>query len=138
MKVFIRSAVIASVCALGFGTMPAPAADKVTLNAEVASSVKAPFEQFIGIYQKTHPNVTIVAKYLGGSVIQGDVESDNTKRDGLYQTAEQTIVADAPLLFLYQRTSWWLVKPYVKGLTITPIDYYMGDFYPSTIQIAQH
>ena len=68
----------------------------------------------------------------------GDAESDNTKRDAFYETAEKTLVADAPLIFLYQRTSWWLVKPYVKGLTITPIDYYMGDFYPSTIQIAQH
>ena len=77
MKLLLRSAVLASVCALGVGTLPAPAADKVTLNAEVASSVKAPFEQFIQIYQKKHPNVTITPKYLGGGVIQGDVESDN-------------------------------------------------------------
>ena len=77
MKLLLRSAVLASACALGFGTLPAPAADKITLNAEVASSVKAPFEQFIQIYQKKHPNVTISPKYLGGGVIQGDVESDN-------------------------------------------------------------
>jgi ABC-type molybdate transport system substrate-binding protein len=77
MKLFIRSAVVASVCALGFSSLPAPAADKVQLTAEVASSVKAPFEQFIQIYQKKHPNVTITPKYLGGGVIQGDVESDN-------------------------------------------------------------
>ncbi len=77
MKLLLRSAVLASACALGFTTLPAPAADKVTLNAEVASSVKAPFEQFIAIYQKKHPNVTITPKYLGGGVIQADVESDN-------------------------------------------------------------
>jgi ABC-type molybdate transport system substrate-binding protein len=77
MKLFIRSAVVASVCALGFSSLPAPAADKVQLTAEVASSVKAPFEQFIQIYQKKHPNVTITPKYLGGGVIQADVESDN-------------------------------------------------------------
>jgi oligopeptide transport system substrate-binding protein len=69
---------------------------------------------------------------------KGDAESDNAKRDALYETAEKTLVADAPLIFLYQRTSWWLVKPYVKGLQITPIDYYLGDFYSSSIQIAQH
>ena len=77
MKVIIRSAVLATACLLGFSALPAPAADKVNLNAEVASSVKAPFEQFIQIYQKKHPNVTITPKYLGGGVIQGDVESDN-------------------------------------------------------------
>jgi ABC-type molybdate transport system substrate-binding protein len=77
MKLFIRFAVLASACVLGFTALPAPAADKVNLNAEVASSVKAPFEQFIQIYQKKHPNVTITPKYLGGGVIQGDVESDN-------------------------------------------------------------
>jgi molybdate transport system substrate-binding protein len=77
MKFLIRSAVLASACALCFTTLPAPAADKVVLNAEVASSVKAPFEQFIKIYQSKHPNVTISPKYLGGGVIQGDVESDN-------------------------------------------------------------
>ncbi len=79
MKFLIRSAVIASACALGLTTLPAPApaADKVTLTAEVASSVKAPFEQFIKIYESKHPGVTISAKYLGGGVIQGDVESDN-------------------------------------------------------------
>ncbi len=79
MKLLIRSAVLVSACALGLTTLPspAPAADKITLNAEVASSVKAPFEQFIKIYQAKHPNVTISPKYLGGGVIQGDVESDN-------------------------------------------------------------
>src|ERR1700716_3079483 len=73
MKFIIRSAVLASVCALGLTTLPAPAADKVTLNAEVASSVRPPFEQFIKIYEKKHPNTTITAKYLGGGVIQADV-----------------------------------------------------------------
>jgi ABC-type molybdate transport system substrate-binding protein len=75
MKFIIRSAVLASACALGLTTLPAPAADKVTLNAEVASSVRPPFEQFIKIYEKKHPNTAIAAKYLGGGVIQADVEA---------------------------------------------------------------
>jgi ABC-type molybdate transport system substrate-binding protein len=77
MKLILRMAVLASACTLGLTTLPAPAADTVTLNAEVASSVKAPFEQFIKIYESKHPNVKIAPKYLGGGVIQGDVESDN-------------------------------------------------------------
>jgi molybdate transport system substrate-binding protein len=76
MKLLLRSAVLASACALGLTSMPAPAADKVTLTAEVASSVRPPFEQFIKIYEKKHPGTTISAKYLGGGVIQADVEAD--------------------------------------------------------------
>jgi len=72
------------------------------------------------------------------AVTKGDAESDNAKRDAFYETAEKTLVADAPLMFMYQRTSWWLIKPYVKGLQITPIDYFLGDFYAYSVQIAQH
>lgn len=77
MKLFLRSAVLASACALAATTMPAPAADQVTLNAEVASSVRPAFEQFVKIYESKHKNAKINAKYLGGGVIQGDVEGDN-------------------------------------------------------------
>jgi molybdate transport system substrate-binding protein len=77
MKLILRSAVLVSACALAFTSAPAPAADKVTLNAEVASSVRPPFEQFVKIYETQNKNATISAKYLGGGVIQGDVESDN-------------------------------------------------------------
>jgi molybdate transport system substrate-binding protein len=75
MKLLLRTAVLASACALGLTSMPAPAADK-TLNAEVASSVRPPFEQFVKIYEKKHPGTTITSKYLGGGVIQADVEAD--------------------------------------------------------------
>jgi MFS transporter, OFA family, oxalate/formate antiporter len=56
---------------------PLPASAAETVTAEVASSVTAPFEQFVKIYEKKHPGTTVSAKYLGGQVIQGDVESDN-------------------------------------------------------------
>src|SRR6202011_6093607 len=46
------------------------------LTAEVASSVRPAFEQFVKIYEKKHPGTTISAKYLGGGVIQADVEAD--------------------------------------------------------------
>lgn len=73
-----RSAALLAALACGaFATAPARAADKTTLSAEVASSVAAPFAQFITIYEKKYPNVAIDAKYLGGQVIQGDVEADN-------------------------------------------------------------
>jgi ABC-type molybdate transport system substrate-binding protein len=78
MKLLVRAAVFASACALGLTAVPAPApaADKV-INAEVASSVRPPFEQFAKIYEQKHKGTTIAAKYLGGGVIQADVEADS-------------------------------------------------------------
>jgi oligopeptide transport system substrate-binding protein len=73
------------------------------------------------------------------AVTTGDASSDNAKRDAAYQTAEQTLVSDAPVSFLYQRTGWFLVKPYIKGINTTPNDdQWLGDFFTWSIQIASH
>ena len=53
---------------------------------------------------------------------QGRTEQDVTKRIQLYQQAEQIIVQDAPALFISHPVSYMLVKPYVKGFVLTPID----------------
>ncbi|MFZ5920112.1 MAG: peptide ABC transporter substrate-binding protein [Chloroflexota bacterium] len=53
---------------------------------------------------------------------QARVEQDVTKRIALYQQAEQIIVQDAPVLFTVHGLSYVLVKPYVKGYVLTPID----------------
>jgi ABC-type oligopeptide transport system substrate-binding subunit len=50
------------------------------------------------------------------------VEQDETTRFQLYQQAEQIIVNDAPVLFTVHGLSYVLVKPYVKGYVLTPID----------------
>ncbi len=50
------------------------------------------------------------------------VEQDVTKRIQLYQQAEQIIVDDAPVLFTVHSLTYMLVKPYVKGFVLTPID----------------
>lgn len=50
------------------------------------------------------------------------VESDVTRRIAMYQQAEQTIVNDAPVLFMVHGLSYALVKPYIKGYILTPID----------------
>jgi oligopeptide transport system substrate-binding protein len=49
-------------------------------------------------------------------------EPDVTKRIQLYQQAEQIIVQDAPALFISHDVTYMLVKPYVKGYVLTPID----------------
>ncbi|MBK9926100.1 MAG: peptide ABC transporter substrate-binding protein [Anaerolineales bacterium] len=50
------------------------------------------------------------------------IEQDVTKRIGMYQQAEQIIVDDAAALFTVHYLSYELVKPYVKGYVLTPID----------------
>ena len=52
----------------------------------------------------------------------GRLEGDASKRIGLYQQAEQMIVDDAPVLFTTHNLSYVLVKPYIKGFVLTPID----------------
>jgi oligopeptide transport system substrate-binding protein len=50
------------------------------------------------------------------------VEQDVTKRIAMYQQAERIIVEDAAALFTVHWLSYELVKPYVKGYVLTPID----------------
>jgi oligopeptide transport system substrate-binding protein len=53
---------------------------------------------------------------------QARVEKDVARRIALYQQVEQIIVNDAPVLFTVHGLSFVLVKPYVKGYVLTPID----------------
>ncbi|MGC8826661.1 MAG: peptide ABC transporter substrate-binding protein [Anaerolineae bacterium] len=48
------------------------------------------------------------------------VEQDEEQRFALYRQAEAIIVQDAPWIPLYHGVQYELVKPYVKGLVITP------------------
>jgi oligopeptide transport system substrate-binding protein len=68
----------------------------------------------------------------------GDVAATDAERDAFYETAERTIVQEAPIIFLFQRSSWHLVKPYVKGAISTPNEDFVGDLFTYTIQIAAH
>ncbi|NJM06891.1 hypothetical protein HC891_12950 [Candidatus Gracilibacteria bacterium] len=52
---------------------------------------------------------------------QAAVSGDEAERFQLYQQAEQLIIADAPVIPLYHDVEHTLVKPYVQGLTITPM-----------------
>ena len=78
-------------------------------------------------------------KTYDAAVTAGDAGFDNAKRDASYQTAQQILVQEAPVMFLYQRTAWLMVKPYVKGIITTPNDdQWAGDYFTWSIQLAQH
>jgi len=49
-------------------------------------------------------------------------EPDTGKRIALYQQAEDIIIRDAPVLFTVHPLSYVLVKPYILGYVLTPID----------------
>jgi peptide/nickel transport system substrate-binding protein/oligopeptide transport system substrate-binding protein len=49
------------------------------------------------------------------------VERDPARRRDLYLQAQQMILADAVIIPCYHSIDYTLVKPYVKGLTITPM-----------------
>jgi oligopeptide transport system substrate-binding protein len=59
---------------------------------------------------------------LDAILAQARVEQNVTHRIELYQQAEAMIVQDAPALFTVHGISYVLVKPYVKGYVLTPID----------------
>jgi len=84
--------------------------------------------QFSGWSDKTYDD----------AVAKGDAAAEDSKRDSAYVDAQKALTEGVPVIFLDQRINWWLVKPYVKGLNITPNDDFLGDLYQYTVQIAQH
>jgi oligopeptide transport system substrate-binding protein len=67
-----------------------------------------------------------------------DAESDDAKRDALYNQADQLLVQEAPVAFVAQRWSWSLVKPYVKGAPLTALDEWPGATYSNLLYVAAH
>ena len=52
---------------------------------------------------------------------QAAVEPDEARRHELYREAERRILADAPVVPLYHTVEHTLIKPYVRGLEVTPM-----------------
>ena len=53
---------------------------------------------------------------------QADSELDNTKRLQMWAQAQKMVVDDAPVIFLFNRERFWLVKPSLADLTVTSMD----------------
>jgi oligopeptide transport system substrate-binding protein len=69
-----------------------------------------------------------------------DFETDAAKRAALYAQAHHVVVQQAPVAFLYQRVNWYLVKPWVANLELTPSDdpEFPGDQRAGRISIRDH
>ena len=61
-----------------------------------------------------------------------------SRRDQEYLQAQQMLVADTPVAFLAQSVSWHLVRPYVRGITSSPVEEWPGALYPLQLSIAPH
>jgi oligopeptide transport system substrate-binding protein len=69
-------------------------------------------------------------------VDRADVELDPETRMGLYQEAQDLLVDDTPVVFMWNNVNSFLVKPWVKGITTTPQDsVWPGSINPVQIDI---
>jgi oligopeptide transport system substrate-binding protein len=70
------------------------------------------------------------------NVAAGDIQPD--RRDQEYKQAQKMLVNDAPVAFLAQSVNWYLVRPYVSGVTTTSADEWPGALSPTQIYIGSH
>jgi oligopeptide transport system substrate-binding protein len=67
-----------------------------------------------------------------------DVEPDAGKRSQLYAQAQQLMVQQAPVAFLYQPLLDVLHEPWVDGMTVTGMDSWPGDSNPGALAVTPH
>ena len=60
------------------------------------------------------------------------------RRDQEYQQAQRMLVGDAPVAFMAQSVSWYLLRSYVRGVVTSPVDEWPGALSPTQISIAPH
>jgi ABC-type transport system substrate-binding protein len=63
---------------------------------------------------------------------------DAVRRQQEYLLAQKQLVGDAPVAFLAQAVSWYLVQTYVHGITPTPVDEWPGALFPAPIFVLEH
>jgi oligopeptide transport system substrate-binding protein len=72
-------------------------------------------------------------------ITQAASEPDQAAQAGLYEQAGTIIADDAASLFLRYGVNSQLIRPYVSGLTLTPMDSQVpGEHFYETIQILEH
>ena len=72
-------------------------------------------------------------------ITEAAAESDQDRQRELYEEAGRIIADDAASLFLRWGASSQVVKPYISGLTTTPMDSQVpGEHFYETIQIMEH
>ncbi|HXN90599.1 MAG TPA: peptide ABC transporter substrate-binding protein [Candidatus Sulfotelmatobacter sp.] len=65
-------------------------------------------------------------------------DTQPARRDQEYLQAQTMLVSEAPVIFLAQTVSWYLVRPYVNGVVTSPVDEWPGALAPGQISIGPH
>ena len=92
------------------------------------------------IFETTHYlNVALwQSQQYDNFVRVASTDTDPNRREQEYQQAQSMLVGEAPVAFLAQTVSWYLVRPYVQGVTRTPVDEWPGATAPGKLAIAPH
>ncbi len=70
-------------------------------------------------------------------VRQADKEPDPKTRDDLYLQAQKILTAEAPVAFLFNSATKYLLKPYVHGVTDTALDFEYGIMDMTNISVSK-
>lgn len=97
-------------------------------------------QNWLSVYWKSSTTfaerIGYVNKDFDALTEQGDKELDAAKRAEAYQQAQDKLVDDSPVVFVWNSVNSYLVKPWVKGFEKTPQDgVFPGDVNPSSIDI---
>jgi oligopeptide transport system substrate-binding protein len=65
-----------------------------------------------------------------------DLQPDRRAQE--YKQAQSMVVNDVPAAFLAQAVSWYLERPFVRGVTTSSVDEWPGALFPAEIYIAAH
>ncbi|HKW69234.1 MAG TPA: peptide ABC transporter substrate-binding protein [Candidatus Dormibacteraeota bacterium] len=65
-------------------------------------------------------------------------DTNPARRDQEYLQAQSMLAGDAPVAFLAQTVSWYIVQTYVRGVIVSPVDEWPGALTPAQLSIAPH
>ena len=72
-------------------------------------------------------------------IAKAAAEPDQDRQVAIYNAAQTIMIEDAPILPLRFFVTPYEVKPYVSGLTVSPLDYSVpGEQFYETIRILRH
>lgn len=82
-------------------------------------------QNWLSVYWKTGgfgERIAYSNPQLDEMLTNADKELDSAKRMQLYADAQKLLTDGAPVAFFWNNVNTYMVKPYVKGLTTTPMD----------------
>jgi oligopeptide transport system substrate-binding protein len=83
-------------------------------------------------------NMQYCNEAFDAAMAEAAVEPELDAQVAIYNEAQQTLVDDAPVIFVSWGGRFTLVKPYLSGLTPTPQDFATGAYFYTSVSIGEH